>query len=127
VRILDHALTQTPVAHNASPSLADRFVGRLANMQFVIDVVAFGETLVALSPDADDPMGSVTKLAIEDADMLRITASDGLGFTGGTIRYMRDDTGRVVKVVLGGVSAYPFDIYRVEHAATAIVDPFAAQ
>jgi CubicO group peptidase (beta-lactamase class C family) len=116
VRILDYALTQPPAVYDASPSLNERFAGRFASLQFVADIAAFGETLVALSPDLDDPMQSLLSLAVEDPNTLRITAANGLIGRGETIEYARDAGGRVEKVVIMGQSAYPLDTYRVKFA-----------
>jgi CubicO group peptidase (beta-lactamase class C family) len=123
VQILDYALAQPRTPHDGSPGPYDRFVGRFANLGSVTDVAAFGDTLVALSPDEDDPLKSVTKLAVEDPDTLRITATNGFGAQGETIRYTRDAAGRVIKVVEGGVTAYPLDIYRAEYASKAFAGP----
>ena len=76
----------------------------------VANVAAFGDTLVTLSPD-DDPVTSVTRLAVEDDDVLRITDTNGYAAPGETLRYLRDADGRVTKIV-GGTSLYPLEIFR---------------
>jgi D-alanyl-D-alanine carboxypeptidase len=126
VRILGHALGQPPAAQNVQLNLNDYFAVRFASILSVTDVATFGETLVALSTDADDPLQSVTKLSIEDPDMLRSIADTGFGSPGETVRCTRDDTGRVVRVVVGGVHAYPLDIYCAKLGAVAITYPALA-
>ncbi len=112
VRIIDFALGQSQAVQGRPSVSYDRFTGRFVNMWGVTDVAAFGDALVALNPDADDPLTPVTRLAVEDDDTLRITAASGYGAPGETMRYLRDDQGRVTRVIAGGVSLYPLDIFR---------------
>lgn len=112
VKILDCALRQLAGGGESSSSPRRRFAGRFANLWGVTDVVAFGETLLAVSPDEDDPTKSPTRVEVEDDDTLRITDANGYGAPGETIRYVRDGAGRVVKVVVGGMSLYPPQVYR---------------
>jgi len=65
-----------------------------------------------VSPEGDDPVKFPTLLAVEDEDTLRIGATNGYGAPGETVRYMRDDAGRVARVIIGGVSSYPLEVYR---------------
>jgi hypothetical protein len=74
-------------------------------------VVAFGDALVLLAPENDDPSLAVTDLAVEDEDTLRITAAPGFASPGEAIRYIRNDAGETTRVVVGGVSAYPLPIF----------------
>ena len=110
VTILDYALKRSTEA--GSPSIPrEWFTGRFVNTSGVTDVAAFGNTLVALSPEGDDPIKSPTCLTIEDEDTLRIGATNGYGAPGETVRYVRDDTGRVARVIIGGVSSYLLEVY----------------
>jgi D-alanyl-D-alanine carboxypeptidase len=118
VKILDFAVDRARAASAApGPRLLERFTGRFANLWGVTDVVAFGNALVALSPEADDPLQRVTELAVLDADTLRIAATGGYGARGESFRYIRDSDGNVERVVAGGVSAYPVELFRARYAA----------
>ncbi len=112
VRIIDFALEQTQTAPGRPSGLYDRFTGRFVNMWGVTDVAPFGDALVALNPDAEDPLTPVTRLAVDDDDTLRIIAASGYGAPGETMRYVRDDQGRVTRVIAGGMSLYPLDVFR---------------
>ena len=41
-----------------------------------------------------------------------MTKTNGYGAPGETLRYVRDGGGHVAKVVMGGVSMYPVEVYR---------------
>ncbi len=112
VRMIDFALGQTRTVQDRSSSPYDRFTGRFVNLWDVTDVAAFGDALVALNPDADDPLTPVTRLAVEDDDTLRIIATSGYGAPGETMRYLRDDQGRVTRIIARGMSLYPLDVFR---------------
>ena len=111
VTTIAFALAQNPAA-KGSPRSHERFTGRFANMWGVTDVAAFGDELVALQPEADDPVKIVTRLAVVDEQTLRVTESHGMAAPGEAIRYVRDRAGHVTKVIAGGTSAYPVAIYR---------------
>ncbi len=112
VTILDYALKPRITGEGASSVPRGRFTGRFVNSSGVTDVAAFGVALVMVSPEGDDPVKFPTLLAVEDEDTLRIGATNGYGAPGETVRYTRDDAGRTVKVVIGGVGSYPLEIYR---------------
>ena len=75
------------------------------------DVAAFGNALLLLSPENDDPALVVTDLAVEDENTLRMTTAPGFASPGEAIRYIRNDTGETTRIVAGGVSAYPLPIF----------------
>ena len=72
VTILDYALKPCAVEEGAPSVPCERFTGRFVNMWGVTDVVAFGDALLLLSPEGDDPLKSPTRLAVEDEDTLGI-------------------------------------------------------
>ena len=106
---------QQKSATEGSASARERFAGRFANIWGVTDVAAFGDALVSLHPESDDPVKLVTKLAVEDERTLRATETNGMAAPGEAVRYVRDATGHVAKVIMGGTSAYPVAIYRERH------------
>jgi CubicO group peptidase (beta-lactamase class C family) len=110
VRIIDFALKQPPATNHDGRH--DRYVGRFVDLWGVTDVAAFGDALLALSPEGDDPTKDVTRLRVEDTDTLRITDTDGYGSPGESVRYSRDAEGRVTMVRFGGTPCYPPDLYR---------------
>lgn len=111
VTILDYALQpHTETAASSVPP--ERFTGRFVNLWGVTDVAAFGDRLVVISPEGDDPLKFPTRATIEDEETLRIVKTNGYGAPGEPVRYVRDDERRVVRVVMGGMSHYPQEIYR---------------
>jgi hypothetical protein len=89
----------------------ERFTGRFVNGMGVTDVVGFGDALYLLSADADDPTLTAARLSVVDGDTLRIDEAPGFASRGEAIRYTRDGSGNVMKVVDGGISAYPLHVY----------------
>jgi D-alanyl-D-alanine carboxypeptidase len=112
VKIIDFALAESGGDHPAPAWPVERFVGRFANLGGVMDVVAFGNSLVATSPELDDPVQHVTKLEVVDENALRIVKTGGYGSPGETVRYERDASGATTRIAAGGPSSYPVDIFR---------------
>jgi hypothetical protein len=97
---------------SGADALPDTFTGRFANLWGVVDVVRFGDRLVALGPTALDPAEQVTELAVEDDATLRITQDGGYGASGETFRFDRDRDGTVRSVHGGGgMTLYPLEAF----------------
>jgi CubicO group peptidase (beta-lactamase class C family) len=111
VKIIDYALEHAGLRSAA----AERYTGRFASMGGVIDIAAFGDTLVATSPETDDPVARVTELCIVDENTLRVDKGGGYGAPGEPVRYERDGHGNPTRVVAGGVSAYPVETFRARY------------
>lgn len=111
VKIIDFALAH---AVDEPPDLS-RYTGRFANLWGVADLVQFGDELFAVSPEADDPVARASELSIIDNDTLRIEKTGGYGSPGQLVRFERDAHGAVTRAVLGGVSSYPVDVFRVRY------------
>lgn len=112
VQIIDFALKQPPAPHSDGHD-HDMYTGRFVTMSGVTDVAAFGSALMALNPEDDDPFANGSRLEVEDQDTLRIAETSGYDAPGERLRYTRDLSGAAVKVVIGGSSAFPPDIYRM--------------
>ncbi len=108
VKILDAAVQRARSASDGAWSL-QRFTGRFMNLWNVIDVAAFGPSLVALNPEDDDPVTQLTELRVVDEDTLGIGATIGYGAPGELIRYVRDGAGRTTRIVRAGISATPVE------------------
>lgn len=109
------ARKQKPASEDEAHAL-ERFTGRFANIWGVTDVAAFGDALVALHPEANDPAEMVTKLAVLDDRTLRVTETNGMAAPGETIRYVRDAAGNTTKMIAGGTSSYPVAAFRERFA-----------
>jgi D-alanyl-D-alanine carboxypeptidase len=70
VTLVDFALRQPRMSAGRAPDTHLRFTGRFVNLWGVTDVAAFGDTVVALSPEGDDPLKRVTWLTVEDEGTL---------------------------------------------------------
>jgi CubicO group peptidase (beta-lactamase class C family) len=116
VKILDFALGKPAASPERHPAY-ERFAGRFVNDWGVLDIVPFGDALVGLNPESDDPVKNVTELRVEDGDTLRIAQAGGYASPGETIRYVRDDAGRVAKIVAAGSSRYSVPTYRERYLA----------
>jgi hypothetical protein len=90
----------------------DRFSGRFANLWGTTDIVRFGQTLVATTPEADDPVARVAELRVVDGDTLRVASGGGYGSVGEPVRYARDAAGRPTHITMGGVRSYAEDVFR---------------
>lgn len=115
-KIVDFALGK-PAASPERPAAYERFAGRFVNDWGVLDIVPFGDALVGLNPEADDPVKNVTELRVEDGDTLRIAQAGGYASPGEMIRYVRDDAGQVTKIIAAGSSRYPVETYRERYLA----------
>ena len=114
VKIVDFALDQARAGRDqVAPGWpVERFVGRFMNLWGVTDVAAFGNSLVATNPELDDPVQHVAKLEVVDQDTLRIAETGGYGSPGEAVRYERDASGATTRIVAGGVSSYPVEVFR---------------
>jgi len=108
VKILDFALRH---ASDSRTSLSG-FTGRFANAWGVADIAAFGGTLKALSPEADNPVDRVTDLQVIDANTLRIGDTNGYGSAGESVIYERDSAAQITRVRIGGSTFQPADTFR---------------
>jgi len=116
VKILDFALGRPAVPEALSEAELDRFSGRFANLWGTTDIVRFGQTLVATTPEADDPVARVVELRVVDGDTLRVAAGGGYGAVGEPVRYARDGAGRTTHITMGGVRSYAEDVFRARYA-----------
>ncbi|HVA88599.1 MAG TPA: hypothetical protein VNL71_02035, partial [Chloroflexota bacterium] len=91
--------------------MRERFTGRFANEGGVIDVAAFGDNLFELSPDADNPVQVTATLTVEDKNTLRITEAPGFASRGEAIHYTHDAEGNITRIVAGGITYYPLEIF----------------
>jgi CubicO group peptidase (beta-lactamase class C family) len=114
VRTIDFA--QARAREAGAPSDLERFTGRFANVGGVIDVVRFGTSLFALSPEMENPLATPTELEVSGEDRLRIGKTGGYGAAAESVRYERDAHGAIERVVAGGVTHYPEERFRQRYA-----------
>lgn len=104
VKLIDLALDQEPCE---STEALDRYTGRFTSLWDYVDIVRLGNRLFQFAPQVDDPAAVATALSVVDADTLRIEEKAGYGSPGELVRYERDDTGAVRKVIMAGSTQYP--------------------
>ncbi|MBV9173779.1 MAG: serine hydrolase [Chloroflexi bacterium] len=110
VKIIDFALSRAGAP--ATDVAAATYTGRYANLGGVLDIVAVGNGLFGISPEADDPTARVSELHVVDADTLKIEKTGGYGSPGELVRFERGADGHVQKVIWGGVGSYPVAAFR---------------
>jgi CubicO group peptidase (beta-lactamase class C family) len=108
VKLVDAALGNAEEPSEEAVADHSSFTGRFAALWGVTDVVDLGGRLRLVGPNQADPTAVMGKLEVEDADTLRIAEAIGFSSPGERVRYTRSD-GRVVRVVLGGLSAVPIE------------------
>jgi len=118
VKILDFAMASARGVDAAPSHALDTFTGRFANIWGVLDIVAFGNALKAISPEADDPVQRLTDLRVIDANTLCIEATGGYGSPGETVRFERHPADTIKRVFFGGMSSLPAETFRTRHDAT---------
>jgi CubicO group peptidase (beta-lactamase class C family) len=116
VKILDLALECARATDTPADVPLEPYTGRFASLWGVTDIVAFGGTLKGLATEADNPVERVADLEVIDRDTLRIARVSGYGSPGETVWYERDGDGRVIRVRIGGGSAYPVEVFRQRYA-----------
>jgi CubicO group peptidase (beta-lactamase class C family) len=117
VKIIDHALFCADQASASVP--VDRFTGRFASRWGVTDIVNFGSSLKALSPEAENPVDRVTDLEVIDENTLRIASTNGYGSPGETVRYERDANGQITRIRFGGGTQHPVAAFRQRYGTLA--------
>lgn len=112
VRLIELAGRPAATGTPAVPDGVDpaRFAGRFAALGGVLDIVALGRRLWAVSPSQADPGEGPVELGILDASTLRILSSGGYGSPGETMRFTFNDTG-AVSSLLAGETMWPLEDY----------------
>lgn len=108
IRLINLALEQKP----AEDSALDRYTGRFGDLWGYTDIVRLGNQLFDIPPEADDPASDAGKLEVVDGDTLRVEEQDSYGSPGEPVRYERDASGRILKIVHAGRTLYPEDRMR---------------
>jgi hypothetical protein len=85
-----------------------RWAGRYFSLWATLDVVPLGDEVLAVDPDAVDPMENVTELAV-DGDGLRIAKTGGYGSPGEGVRLDADGS-----LHFGGQRFDPWDRFQRE-------------
>lgn len=98
-----------PVAAGVDPA---SFTARLVHAFGYVDIVALAGRLVMLYPAAPDPAAEPTFLEVLDADTARIMPVAGFASAGEMIRMSRDPDGTILGATIGGMQAWPVDVFR---------------
>lgn len=85
----------TRTARRVDPT---RFMGRFANEWSIIDVVALGDRLLAISPQSPDPIETATELTVIDENTLRLPLEDSIGPSGELLHYEFDGKDRIKRI-----------------------------
>lgn len=91
----------------AARSELESYVGRYFSLWDVIGIARFGDQLVGIDPELDDPISDVTELRRE-GDSLLISKASGYGNPGEHIRAVRNDDGSIAKLYWGGSVMRPW-------------------
>ncbi|MBB3678458.1 serine hydrolase domain-containing protein [Modestobacter versicolor] len=117
VALLDLALAAPEDADRPPAAELQRYTGRFANLWGVTDVALLGGRLVLLHPAAAEPTEDHAELTVVDPDTLRLETVPGFGSPGETVDYEWADDGTVARVRIGGISAWPLEVFRAGRAA----------
>jgi CubicO group peptidase (beta-lactamase class C family) len=104
-------------AQQAAPAPAadlDRFVGRYWSLAGPTDVVRFGGQLLALTPEAPNPLDAATELTADGTDELTMSRAMGFRSPGERARFAFDGDGRVTSVRWAAGTLYPWDTFERE-------------
>ncbi|SDX67427.1 CubicO group peptidase, beta-lactamase class C family [Modestobacter sp. DSM 44400] len=115
-RLLDLALEAPEPPADGGPAAPSAFAGRFANLWGVTDVALLGGRLVLLHPSAPDPTEDHLELTVESGSTLRQESVAGFGSPGETVEYEWADDGTAARVRLGGISAWPVEVFRARRA-----------
>ena len=135
VELINRATAARPGTHaggadpepGAGGADLDRFTGRFFSLWAALDIVRFGDELIALNPDMIAPTLDVPELEVIDDHTLRIAAASGYASPGETVRYHFDEAGRPSSVQFAGSRYLPWEAYqaRVERLAAGEEGPAA--
>jgi CubicO group peptidase (beta-lactamase class C family) len=103
----------------AGPAVEEpsRYTGRFTSLWGRRDIVSLGGRLYGLNPTLADPVPTMDRLALVDADTLRISDGPGYGSPGERVEYERDATGAVVAIRGGsGSTLRPDEAFRAAFA-----------
>ncbi|WP_267874122.1 serine hydrolase domain-containing protein [Ornithinimicrobium avium] len=89
----------------------DRLTGRYHSLWGETDVARGGDRLVMLDPTTPSPLEDCQELRALDATTLRPEDVDGFGGSGEAVPFEVDEEGRVTRMRVAGVSAWPEQTY----------------
>jgi CubicO group peptidase (beta-lactamase class C family) len=120
----NHAVRLVQLAQSgldgAGPAVVDpvAYTGAFSSLWGRRDVVVLGGRLYGLNPTLVDPLATMDRLAVLDADTLRIDDGPGYGSPGERIEYERDASGSILAIRGGsGSTARPDTVFRAALAA----------
>lgn len=97
------ALILKRFSQDGAPSVATRdWTGRWWTIWRTNDLVPFADTVLIANPAQFDPFSDASEITIEGPDLGRIGKASGFGSPGEPARLLRDGTGAVDSVQLGG-------------------------
>jgi len=116
IGLLDLALAAPETADRPAEAELARYAGRFANLWGVTDVALLGGRLVLLHPGSPEPADDHLELTVEGPDTLRQESVAGFGAPGETVDYTWTADGVPAAVRLGGISAWPEEVFRARRA-----------
>lgn len=113
IRLIDRA-------QEAAPGGADRgrFTGRFFALNSTLDVVRFGEQLLAVDPEAVNPLATPIRLEPDGDGALRIEEAPGFASPGERVEYQFGPDGRPTAVRWAGSRMVPEHAYQEEVVET---------
>ena len=114
--LLDLALA-APGGPQAPTAELARHSSRFVNLWGVTDVALLGGRLVLLHPGAPEPAEDFLELTVESPGVLRQEAVAGFGSAGEPVTYDWAADGTAASVRLGGITAWPEEVFRARRAA----------
>lgn len=90
-------------ADDAPPGGSPDWAGRYRSMWGIADLLPVGDRWTVFDPELADPVDRRTQLEVVGADLLRTTSTTGYAARGEEVPVLRDDTGTVTAIRMGGV------------------------
>ena len=123
IGLLDLALSAPEGTAQPPAEELARYAGRFVNLWGVTDLALLGGRLVVLHPSSPEPAEDHLELTVEGPDTLRLESVAGFAAPGETVELTRADDGSVTAVRIGGISAWPEEVFRARRAAQVAGTP----
>ncbi|MCU1407892.1 MAG: Beta-lactamase [Glaciihabitans sp.] len=122
LQLIDIALASAANGEGHDSATLAKYTGRYANLWGVTDIVDMGGKLVVIHPRYPEPLHVHTLLEVVGDDLLRMESVDDFGPSGESVHFTRDADANVSSLMMGGMTMWPIDTFRVALASGHPID-----